>query len=157
MNSTFLSISSFGPFTSTFRDTSLSQSSIYSSLFYQGLNEKLNIEFGGRLNVHSRYGNNHTYTFNPSYSLTKNFRVFGSIATAFKAPSLFQLYSSSGREELKPERSKTYEIGLQQNHDKVATRLVYFHRDIKATGLSKILPFLQIILISIRKKEHKAV
>jgi len=131
MNSRFFSTSSFGPFTSLFRDTSLSQSSLYTSLFYQGLNQKLNIELGGRLNVHSRYGNNHTYTFNPSYSINEHFRVFGSIATGFKAPSLFQLYSSSGRLDLKPERSKTYEIGLQQKHNNIRTRLVYFHRDIK--------------------------
>lgn len=131
MNSRFFSVSSFGPFTSLFKDTSLSQSSLYSSLFYQGVNEKLNIELGGRLNVHSRYGNNHTYTFNPSWSFNQHFRVFGSIATGFKAPSLFQLYSTSGRRDLKPEESKTYELGLQQNHNKIQSRVVYFRRDIK--------------------------
>jgi vitamin B12 transporter len=131
MNSRFFSLSSFGPFTSLFKDTSLSQASLYSSLFYHTLNDKLNIELGGRLNVHSRYGNNQTYTFNPSYRFSDHFRIFGSIATGFKAPTLFQLYSSSGKRDLKPERSKTYEIGLQQQHNKIATRLVYFHREIK--------------------------
>ena len=131
MDSRFFSISSFGPFTSLFKDTSLSQASLYSSLFYHTLSDKLNIELGGRLNVHSRYGNNQTYTFNPSYSFTDHFRIFGSIATGFKAPTLFQLYSSSGKRDLKPERSKTYEIGLQQKHNKIGTRLVYFHREIK--------------------------
>jgi vitamin B12 transporter len=131
MNSSFFSVSSFGPFTSLFNDTSLSQASTYTSLFYHSLSEKINIELGGRLNVHSRYGNNQTYTFNPSYSFSDHFRIFGSIATGFKAPTLFQLYSSSGKRDLKPERSKTYEIGLQQMHNKIATRLVYFHRNIK--------------------------
>ncbi len=131
MNSRFFSISSFGPFTSLFNDTSLSQASLYTSLFYSSLSEKINIELGGRLNVHSRYGSNQTYTFNPSYSFSDHFRIFGSIATGFKAPTLFQLYSSSGKPDLKPERSKTYEIGLQQMHNRIATRLVYFHRNIK--------------------------
>jgi len=131
MNSRFFSISSFGPFTSLFRDTSLSQASVYSSVLYRGLNEKLNIELGGRLNVHSRYGNNHTFTFNPSYSLSEHFRIFGSVATGFKAPTLFQLYSSSGRPDLKPETSKTYEVGIQQTHNNIATRIVYFNREIK--------------------------
>jgi vitamin B12 transporter len=131
MNSRFTSLSSFGPFTSLFKDTSLSQASIYTSLLYNAFNEKLNIELGGRLNVHSRYGSNKTFTFNPSYSFNDHFRIFGSIATGFKAPTLFQLYSSSGRLDLKPEQSKTYEVGLQQTHNKIATRLVYFHRNIK--------------------------
>ncbi len=69
-----------------------------------------------RLNVHSRYGSNHTFTFNPSYTINDNFRFFGSIATGFKAPTLYQLYSSYGNKDLKPEISKSYEIGFQQQH-----------------------------------------
>jgi len=131
MNNKYLSISSFGPFTSQFKDTSHSQASLYGSLMYNAPDEKLNVELGGRLNVHSRYGSNGTYTFNPSYSFTKHFRVFGSIATAFKAPSLYQLYSSYGKPDLKPERSTNYEFGFQQSHEKIRNRIVYFHRIIK--------------------------
>jgi vitamin B12 transporter len=102
---------------------------VYGSLFYNSPNEKLNVELGGRLNVHSRYGNNMTYTFNPSYSFTQHFRIFGSVATGFKAPTLFQLFSpSNGRSDLKPEESKTIEGGLQQVHQKIQSRVVYFHR-----------------------------
>lgn len=131
MNNQFLSISSFGPYTTEFRDTAHSQASLFSSLFYTTPNEKLNIELGGRLNVHSRFGSNSTYTFNPSYSFNKRFRVFGSIATGFKAPTLYQLYSSYGDPALKPEKSTNYELGFQQSHRTVKTRLVYFHRVIK--------------------------
>ncbi|HEX8315016.1 MAG TPA: TonB-dependent receptor, partial [Flavisolibacter sp.] len=132
MRSKFYSLSSFGPFTSQFKDTAHSQSSAYASLFYNSPNEKLNVEIGGRLNVHSRYGNNMTYTFNPSYSFTQHFRVFGSVATGFKAPTLFQLFSpSNGRSDLKPEESKTIEGGVQQLHKKIQSRAVYFHRTIE--------------------------
>jgi vitamin B12 transporter len=127
------SLSSFGPFTSQFKDTSHSLASVYASLFYHTPNEKLNVELGGRLNVHSRYGNNYTYTFNPSYSFTEHFRVFGNLATGFKAPTLYQLYSSyqplTG--VLNPETSKTLEAGVQQTHEKLQTRLLYFHRNIE--------------------------
>lgn len=133
-NNQFLSISSFGPFGSQFNDTSISQQSMYASLFYKGLNDKLFIELGGRLNVNSRFGSNYTYTFNPSYLLTKKIRVFGSIATGFKAPSLYQLYSSFGNRNLQPELSRNFEIGVQQQARKIQHRLVYFYRDIK-TGL----------------------
>lgn len=131
MNSQFLSISSFGPFTSGFRDTVHSQASAYFSVIYNGLREKLNIEVGGRLNVHSRYGNNTTFTFNPSYRLLPHVRIFGSVATAFKAPSLYQLYSDYGNPDLKPEYSTNYEFGIQQQHQQVQSRVVFLQRDIR--------------------------
>ena len=131
MNSAFLSLSSFGPFTSEFSDTSHQQASVYASAIYQSTNERLSIEMGGRFNNHSRYGNNLTFTFNPSYKINEQFRVFGSIASAFKAPSLYQLYSAYGNGELKPEYSTNYEVGIQQTHRKIRNRVVYFHRDIR--------------------------
>ena len=136
MNSQYYSLSPgapgpFNPFRSFTKDSVQSQASVYASLFYTTLKSKLNLELGGRLNVHSRYGSNQTYTFNPSYVFTKNWRVFGSVATGFKAPTLFQLYSSSGNLNLQPEVSKTYEAGFQQTGTKVQTRVVYFHRDIE--------------------------
>lgn len=131
MNNQFLSISSFGPFSSQFNDTAHSQASLFASLFYSGMGERLNIELGSRLNVHSRYGNNSTYTFNPSFSFNKYFRIFGSVGTGFKAPTLYQLYSSYGDAALKPETSTNYEIGVQQQHKHFSNRVVYFHRVIK--------------------------
>ncbi len=129
-HSRYFSLSSYGPFTTTFKDTSQSQASLYGSIIYHTVNEKLNIELGGRLNVHSRYGSNHTYTFNPSYNINDHFRIFGSIATGFKAPTLYQLYSDYGNPALKPEKSTTYEAGIQQMHEHVTTRIVYFDRKI---------------------------
>lgn len=124
----------YPPYASTF-DTVASQSSLYASLLYAGLGDKLNIELGGRLNVHSRYGSNYTYTFNPSYKINDHFRVFGSIATGFKAPSLYQLFSGGGygpgNPDLKPEKSINYEFGVQQQHSIIRNRVVYFYREIK--------------------------
>ena len=128
MNNEYLSISAFGPYTNQFKDTVQSQASLYGSLFYSGFSQKLNIELGGRLNVHSRYGSNTTFTFNPSYAIDKHFRVFGSIASAFKAPSLYQLYSAYGNGMLTPETGTTYELGLQQQHAIFSNRFVYFNR-----------------------------
>ena len=130
MNNQYLSLSSFGPFKTTFRDTSHSQASLYSSVFYNAPNKKLNAELGGRINVHSKYGSNSTFTFNPSYSLDSNYRIFGSIASGFKAPTLYQLYSAYGNPLLKPEYSRTYEFGIQQQLTKLSTRIVVFQRKI---------------------------
>jgi vitamin B12 transporter len=132
MNQQYYSLSSFGPYSSSFDDTSLHQTSFYGSLFFNALNKRLNIEAGGRANKHSRYGNNATYTFNPSFSITKNWRVFGSVASGFKAPSIFQVFDAfSGNPDLKPEKSTNYEFGLQQIYSAISSRVVYFHRDIK--------------------------
>ncbi len=130
MNSRFFSISSFGPFTDAFKDTSLYQASAYTSLLYG--HGPLNIEAGVRWNYHERYGSNATYTFNPSYRISQQWRVFGSIASGFKAPSIFQLYSAFGNENLQPETSVNYELGLQHSGKKLRSRLVYFHRQIKS-------------------------
>lgn len=112
-------------------DSVASQASLYASLLYNGLSEKLNIELGGRLNVHSRYGSNYTYTFNPSYTINNRYRVFGSVGSSFKAPSLYQLYSEFGDPELKPETSVNYEVGFQQKFSFISNRVVYFYRRIK--------------------------
>jgi vitamin B12 transporter len=59
-------------------------------------------------------------------------RIFGSIASGFKAPSIFQLYDAfSGNKDLKAETSVNYESGIQFQHEKIGSRIVYFHRNIK--------------------------
>lgn len=128
MNSQYFSLSSFGPYTSTFSDTSVQQIALYGSVIYQ--KSKLNIELGGRVNSHEQYGTNATYTFNPSYQVNKNIRVFGSVASGFKAPSLYQLYASFGNKDLQPEKGTTYEAGIQISNKTITNRIVYFHRDI---------------------------
>ena len=115
---------------SPFSDTAFKQYSAYSSLMYKS--DKLNIELGGRYNNHSRYGNNYTYTFNPSYKFNNEWRIFGSIATAFKAPSLYQLFDQwSGNKDLKPQKSTTYEAGIQHSLDDLQQRVVVFYRNIE--------------------------
>ena len=132
MNQQYYSLSGFGPYAASFPDTSLHQSSFYSSLIFNTPDKKLNVEIGGRINNHSKYGSNSTYTFNPSYSINDRWRVFGSIASGFKAPSIFQLLDLySGNPNLEPERSTNYEFGVQQNQAKFGGRILYFHRDIK--------------------------
>jgi vitamin B12 transporter len=113
-----------------FKDTSVSQTSMYSSLLYSG-KSGLSAELGGRLNTDSRYGSNYTYTFNPAWLIDHNWKLYGSIATAFKAPTLYQLYSPYGDASLLPETSKSYEGGIQFNNSLLNTRATYFHRNTK--------------------------
>ncbi len=125
MNNQYSSLSIWGPYNSSFNDTSIHQTSLYASFLYAYKN--FNVEFGGRINDHSRYGTNYTYTFNPSYKINNQVRIFGSIATGFKAPSIYQL---SLNETLQPEKSVNYEAGVQWQKRNINSRFVYFNRDI---------------------------
>lgn len=132
MHQKYFSLSSFGPYEPPVFDSAMHQTAGYASLLLTALNKRLNVEIGARINDHSRYGTNMTYTFNPSFSINKNFRIFGSIASGFKAPSIYQLFDAfSGNPDLEAEESVNYEIGIQQTHEKISSRIVYFHRDIK--------------------------
>ncbi len=127
-NQNYISVSAFGPYKSQFRDTSLFQTALYASVIFNSPDKKFNVELGGRFNDHSRYGNNSTYTFNPSYSFNDQFRVFGSISSGFKAPSLYQLSLNS---KLNAEKSVNHEAGVSFQQKQFSTRLVYFNRNIR--------------------------
>jgi vitamin B12 transporter len=111
-------------------DTSHYQYAAYASLFYKSADQKLNIDAGARYNAHSEYGNNNTYSFNASYLLSNSVWVFGGVASAFKAPTLYQLYSPYGERTLRPEKSVSYEVGAEYKTTSVRNRLTLFMRDI---------------------------
>jgi vitamin B12 transporter len=90
-------------------------------------------EVGGRLNSHSVYGNNFTYSINPSYLMANKFKLFINYSTGFKAPTLSQLYGPFGaNEDLKPEESTSFEGGLQwmAENGNLDMRVTYFNRKI---------------------------
>jgi len=118
---------SYGGYPVAFKDTSVSQTSMYSSLLYRGPSG-LSVELGGRLNTDSRYGSNYTYTFNPAWLIDKHWKLYGSIASAFKAPTLYQLYSAYGDPNLQPEKSSSYEGGIQFSDAVFDTRATWFNR-----------------------------
>jgi vitamin B12 transporter len=128
----YLSLSPYGPFASKplSRDTSKShQYSGYASFFLKNVHG-FNAELGGRWNHHSIYGNNLTYSFNPSY-LLNSFKVFANISSGYRVPTLYQLYSEYGNKELQPEKSFSLESGVQYRITNVNARVVLFKRNIR--------------------------
>lgn len=118
--------------TATEADPSVIILSPYVSLFSRFGN--FATEIGGRYNHHTNFGENFTYSFNPSYRLKSNMKLFLNVSTGFKAPSLYQLYGQYGANpHLKPEKSFSSEIGSQwlSPDKKVELRLVAFNRKIK--------------------------
>lgn len=105
----------------------------YLSLFIHNL-YGFNLEAGARYNHHSAYGNNFTYSLNPSYTFGNKLKIFANYATAFKAPSLQSLYGPFGSNtSLEPETSVTTEAGFQTTllSGVLDARAVYFKRTIE--------------------------
>jgi vitamin B12 transporter len=105
--------------------------SVYTSVFFKsGI---FHMELGGRYNHHSLFGDKFTYTINPSLLLADQFKVFGTIASAFKAPTLYQLSSQYGNSNLKPESTNSYEAGFEWEiiKNRVSFSTSFYKRNVK--------------------------
>ncbi len=105
--------------------------SMFSSVF---IKSKIGFqaEIGGRYNDHSTYGSNFTYTINPSYLIADRYKVYANLSSAYRVPSLYQLFSQYGNLALSPETSRTYEAGFDLNFtSQINLSLSYFKRDIE--------------------------
>jgi vitamin B12 transporter len=130
----YMNVSNFGPFESTpigADSAKANNLSFYASGLLSNI-KGFNVEAGFRINKHSIYGTNATYTINPSYNIDDNTRIFINISSGYRIPSLYQLYSEYGNKDLKPEESLNYEIGIQafSNSKRNNFRIVAFKRDI---------------------------
>ncbi|EAQ41369.1 TonB-dependent siderophore receptor [Polaribacter sp. MED152] len=94
----------------------------------------LNVNVGGRLNIHSEYGNNFVYNINPSYNFRineHNIKLFASYSTAFITPTLSEIFTKlPSIDELLPEETTTVEGGFDiALGDKLTFNATYFYRE----------------------------
>jgi vitamin B12 transporter len=109
----YYSVGIYGPYTTPTLKAEMWQFSPYASLVYKDGNG-FTTEAGLRWNHHSVYGDNFTYTLNPSYLLNDKLKFFINLYTAFKTPTLYQLYDPyAGNAKLKPETSQVTEGGIE--------------------------------------------
>ena len=130
----YTSVSMFGPYTSTpLADDSVkvNQFGAYTSIVVKDI-AGFNVELGGRYNNFNKYGDVFTFSFNPSYVIKNSIKIFANISSGFKAPSLYQVYSEyrPAVGELSPEKSLSFEGGIQYYKNNVNLRAVYFSRNI---------------------------
>ena len=130
----YTSVSSYGPYNSpTLSDDSVkvNQFGAYTSIVVKDI-KGFNVELGGRYNNFNKYGNVFTFSFNPSYVIKNSIKIFANISSGFKAPSLYQVYSEYHPlvGELNPEKSLSFEGGIQYYKNNVNLRAVYFSRNI---------------------------
>ncbi len=95
---------------------------------------------GLRLDDHSQFGSSVTYRLAPAFFIEATQTKFrATYGTAFKSPSLYQLYApgtflgSIGNAELNPEKSIGWDIGVEQQllGGKVLLGVTYFYNDYK--------------------------
>jgi vitamin B12 transporter len=91
------------------------------------------LTLGVRHDDHQNFGGEDTYKGALAYLYKETgTKMRGSYGTGFRAPSLYQLYSSYGDPNLKPEESKGYDVGIDQElfGRKVLLSVTYFHTEI---------------------------
>ena len=82
-------------------------------LQHQYNSDKVNTQVGVRLEDHERFGNHTVGQGAVRYHITPATSVYANVGSAFRAPTLNELYSQwGGNTELQPEESVSYEIGL---------------------------------------------
>ncbi len=102
--------------------------------------DRLFATLGIRIDDHSRFGTETTYRIAPAYLVKEtNTKIKGTFGTGFKAPSLYQLFAPAtlwgpiGNKNLKPEKSKGWDFGVEQEllKKRVVLGATYFRNDFK--------------------------
>jgi vitamin B12 transporter len=75
--------------------------------------ERADLSAGARYDRHSRFGDEWTLGANGRVSLGGYWRLRASYGEGFKAPTLFQLLSDFGNPLLTPERSRSFDVGVE--------------------------------------------
>ncbi|MFH1245807.1 MAG: TonB-dependent receptor, partial [Candidatus Omnitrophota bacterium] len=89
---------------------------------------------GLRIDDHELFGAEPTYKVSAAYIISPTrTRLKTSWGTGFKAPSLYQLYSSYGNTSLSPDESESFDCGLEQHFcgDRIFCDLTYFQNDFR--------------------------
>ncbi len=128
------SVGYYGPYDSELSTDSLQQHQL--SAYVSGnlqLKNGFALEAGTRWNRHNAYGSKFVYNINPSFLWKEKWKLFANFSTAYKTPTLYELYSEYGNKKLKPESAFTFEGGVQfhAKDNKIDARLAYFNRYVK--------------------------
>ena len=127
----YFSDGAWGPFTSDFR-TRKARTNGYYVQDQIKLWDRFFTTVGARLDDHEKFGSETTYRIASAYLVRETgTKLKGSYGTGFKAPTLFQLYSSFGDVNLQPEKSRGWDVGVEQKlcNDRVTLGATYFHND----------------------------
>lgn len=85
--------------------------SVHGLLGYYG--DRFSLAAGLRYDDHSNFGSKWTFGANGSVTVADGWRVRASYGEGFKVPTLYQLFSEYGNPDLMPERSRSYDAGVE--------------------------------------------
>ncbi|MDQ7817425.1 MAG: TonB-dependent receptor [Melioribacteraceae bacterium] len=129
-NTSYLSVSEWGPYNSIFPEESVVTTGFY-------IQDQVNISntfftsIGFRVDKHQKFGSIATFRFAPAYYFSNlDLKFKFTYGTGFKAPSLFYLYDPMfGNPVLKPEKSKGWDIGFEKylSGKRILIGLTYFN------------------------------
>lgn len=89
---------------------------------------KLQLDSSVRFDKNSSYGNKVTWNVAAAYDVFSNLKAFATYGTGFKAPTFSDLYSQYGSDpDLKPQNSKSTQIGLKGNIADLSWQIVGYH------------------------------
>ena len=96
----------------------------------------ITVSGGVRYDDNSMHGSQSTYRVGSAYTLSDNMSVFGSVATGYKNPTMYEMYGAdsygySGNADLKPETSFNKEIGVSYKKKMVGFSATVYDTDIK--------------------------
>lgn len=91
----------------------------------------LTLTAGLRLDDHETYGRHVTTSANVAWRASPSTLIRAAYGEGFKAPTLFQLYSSYGNQSLKPEMAQSFDLGIEQAllADRLLLTATLFQRD----------------------------
>jgi vitamin B12 transporter len=93
--------------------------------------DALTLTAGMRYDDHDTFGDENTVRAAVAWSATPTTIVRASYGEGFKAPTLFQLFSEFGNEDLAPERADAWDVGVEQHllSDALVLSATYFGRN----------------------------
>jgi len=119
-------------------DKTVNNTALYLNNKLKLLNDRLILNAGLRYDDHEASGHKTTYRVGGVYNIrTAGLQLKGSYGKGFRAPTLNELYYqdswSSGNPNLKPEKSTSWEVGLEKEivREKADVSLTYFDQEYK--------------------------
>jgi vitamin B12 transporter len=120
--------SQFGPFT----DPPLNERRQNDAVYVQaiaGLEGPLTFQAGSRIDNNTQYGRRFTGRTGVVYRLDANTRVRAGLGSGFKEPTFFETFARGfvhGNPDLRPERTRSWEAGLEHHLGPATIGLTYF-------------------------------
>jgi vitamin B12 transporter len=94
--------------------------------------ENLVLIAGARLDDHQSFGRKTTFRIAPAYEIPSTHTRFkASFGTGFRSPSLYELFSAYGNPDLEPEKSRGWDLGVEQGFldDQLTLGVTYWEMD----------------------------